>query len=93
MTGKPLMGSDHLDCHHKIRSAPSDLEKQRFLKHAFEVVQREFEGRLDQLARDNKGVEFDLTPLDATKFTTEIFVNGKSRAQCKVWQGGMFSSG
>jgi hypothetical protein len=75
----------------KIRGAPSDLEKRRFLKDAFEVIRREFDGRLHQLVRDNAGVEFDLTPLDATKFTAEIFVNERSRAQCKIWQGGMFS--
>jgi hypothetical protein len=75
----------------KIRGAPSDLEKRRFVKDAFEVIRREFDGRLHQLVRDNAGVEFDLTPLDATKFTAEIFVNERSRAQCKIWQGGMFS--
>jgi len=77
----------------KIRGAPSDLEKRRFLKDVFEIIRREFDVRLDQLVRDNAGVEFDLTPLDATKFTAEIFVNGQSRARCKIWQGGMFSSG
>jgi hypothetical protein len=33
----------------KIRGAPSDLEKRRFLKGAFEIIQREFEERLGQL--------------------------------------------
>jgi hypothetical protein len=68
----------------KIRGAPSDLEKRRFLKGAFEIIQREFEERLGQLSRENSGVETDLTPVDATKFTAEIFVNGKSRARCKI---------
>jgi len=34
-------------------------------------------------------VEFDLTPVNATKFTAEIFVGGKSCARCKIWIGGM----
>jgi hypothetical protein len=76
----------------KIRGNPSDLEKRRFLKVAFEIIQREFSKRLSQLARENTGVEVDLTSVDTTKFTAEIFVNGRSLAGCKIWQGGMFSS-
>ena len=34
-------------------------------------------------------MEFDLTPVIATKFTAEIFVGGKSCARCKIWIGGM----
>jgi hypothetical protein len=29
--------------------------------------------------------------VDANAFTAEIFVNGHSRAQCKIWQGVMHS--
>jgi TIR domain len=76
----------------KIRGNPSDLEKRRFLKDAFQIIQREFEKRLGQLMRENASVEIDLTSADATKFTAEIFVNGRSRARCKIWQGGMFGS-
>jgi hypothetical protein len=76
----------------KIRGNPSDLEKRRFLKDAFQIIKREFEERLGQLMRENAGVEIDLTSVDATKFTAEIFVNGRSRARCKIWQGGMFGS-
>jgi len=76
----------------KLRTAPTDLEKRRFVKEAFDTVRRGFEQRLGQLGRDNAGVEFDVTAVDATKFTAEIFVNGQSRARCKIWQGGMHSS-
>src|SRR5262249_27111841 len=41
---------------------------------------------------ENAQVETDLTPVDATKFTAEIYVNGQSRARCKIWQGGMVGS-
>jgi hypothetical protein len=76
----------------KIRSAPSALEKRRFTKEAFETIRQEFEERLVELARDNRGVETDFTPVDAPKFTAEIFLNGQRRAGCKIWQGGMSSS-
>jgi hypothetical protein len=77
----------------KIRSTPSDLETRRFIKLTFETIRQEFEERLSDLARDNTGVETDLTAVDATKFTAEIFMNGRSRVRCKIWQGGMFSEG
>ena len=84
-----LSASRHMP---RLRGSPSDLEKRRFLKHAFEAIRRGFDERLGELAGDNPGVEFDLTLVDATKFTAEIFVGGQSRAHCKIWQGGMFSS-
>jgi hypothetical protein len=76
----------------KVRGAPSDLDRRRFIKDAFEVIRRGFEARLAQLIRDNPGVESDLTPIDATKFTAELYINGQSRARCKLWQGGMVGS-
>lgn len=76
----------------RIRGGPSDLEKRRFLKEAFETIRRGFEERLNHLAGNGTGIDVDLTSIDATKFTAEIFVSGESRARCKIWQGGMFSS-
>jgi NAD(P)H dehydrogenase (quinone) len=43
-------------------------------------------------AAANLGVETDLTPVDAAAFTAEIFINGQSRAQCRIWQRGIHSS-
>jgi hypothetical protein len=77
----------------RLRSAPSDLDKRRFLKDAFETIRSGFEERLGELRRDSSGVDFDLTVVDATKFTAEIFMNGQSRARCKIWQGGLLSEG
>jgi hypothetical protein len=74
-----------------VRGAPSDIEKRRFFKETFDTIRHEFDERLRQLARDTPGVDVDLTLVDATKFTAEIFVNGDSQARCKIWQGGMFS--
>lgn len=51
----------------RIGDAPSDLEKRRFLKGAYEVIRHGFEERLGQLVRGNAGIEFDLTLVDATK--------------------------
>jgi hypothetical protein len=76
----------------KIKGTASDLEKRRFLKTAFETIRRGFKERLGQLARENAGIEVDLTEVDSSKFTAEIFINGRSRVRCKIWQGGMYHS-
>lgn len=74
----------------RIRGAISDRDKRRFVKDVFATIQNKFNASLMELARRNQGVEFELTPVDATRFTAEVFVGGKSRAQCKIWMGGMF---
>ena len=88
-TSKPARSNEYMP---KIHRAPSDLDKRRFFRTAFETIEREFKRRLDQLTLDNAEVETDLTPIDNTKFIAEIFVGGNSRARCKIWQGGMFGS-
>jgi hypothetical protein len=75
----------------KIQRMPSDLEKRQFVKSAFKIIQEGFDSRLVQFAVKNPSVETDLTP-DGTAFTAEIFLNGKSRAQCKIWQGGFYGT-
>jgi hypothetical protein len=76
----------------KFKHAPSDLEKRQFIKSAFDTIRRGFDSRLHELAAANLGVETDLTPVGATAFTAEIFINGQSRAQCRIWQRGIHSS-
>jgi hypothetical protein len=73
----------------KIRGVITDLDRRRFIRDAFATIQRRFEASLAGLVRQNAGVETDLTPVDTTKFTAEIFLGGKSRARCKIWIGGL----
>jgi hypothetical protein len=73
----------------KITKAATDRDERRFVKDAFDLVRGEFERRLAEFSQQHGNIDFDLTPVDAAKFTAEIFVNGDSRAQCKIWIGGM----
>ena len=73
----------------KIRGAITDVDRRRFIKVSFAAIQQRFTTSLDELAGRHADVEFELTPVDATKFTAEAFVGGKSRARCKIWIGGM----
>jgi hypothetical protein len=73
----------------KIRGVITDLDRRRFIRDAFATIQQQFQAALMGLSRQSRDVEVDLVPIDATKFTAEIFVAGKSRARCKVWIGGL----
>ncbi|MBN9485877.1 MAG: toll/interleukin-1 receptor domain-containing protein [Alphaproteobacteria bacterium] len=73
----------------KIRGSITDLDRRRFMREAFTTIQQRFTASLAELVRRNEGVEFDLTPIDAAKFTVEVFIAGKSRAQCRIWMGGL----
>ncbi len=67
-----------------IRQAPSDLDKRRFMQHAFDTIAQYFEQALNDL-RVQEGVEIDFQLENKTQFMAEVFVNGKSRRQCQVW--------
>jgi len=75
----------------KMRRAASDVEKRRFLRQAFDTIKAYFENGLVELVRHTQGLESDFQTVTAVEFTAEIFLNGKSVAACKIWQGGMLS--
>jgi hypothetical protein len=78
----------------KVKRAATDIEKRRFLKHAFERVAVHFRGGLDALSRATEGADFDYQQISAAEFTAEIFLNGKSVTACKIWEGrGMAQNG
>jgi hypothetical protein len=68
----------------RIRQAPSDLDKRRFIQHAFDTVAEHFQQRLDTL-RLQVSVEVDFQLESKGQFAAEVFVNGKSRRECRVW--------
>ncbi len=73
----------------EIRRQPTDVEKKRFLRSAFETIQTYFELALQEFSRVTPGLEFDFQPVTALEFRVEIFLQGKSVAACRIWQGGM----
>jgi hypothetical protein len=73
----------------KVKRSPTDLDKRRFIREAFDTVAGYFEAALSELATHNKGIECDFTRVGPTKFTAEVFVDGHSRARSKIWIGAM----
>jgi hypothetical protein len=55
------------------------------------VIQTIFQTGLDQLTQHNGAVECDFQENSAAEFTAEIFLNGKTASQCRVWLGNMLA--
>lgn len=75
----------------KVRREPSDVDKRRFLRVAFDAIRSHFERGLAEASRPSEGLESDFQHVTAVEFRAEIFIHGKSAAACRIWQGGMFS--
>jgi len=71
----------------KIRRAPTDLEKSRFIQTCFDTAVRHFKNGLAELSAQDAAIEGELKEINATKYVAEIFVNGQKRAHCKFWLG------
>jgi hypothetical protein len=74
----------------RVRRSPTDLDKRRFVREAFDIIAEHFEEALRELAAHNNGIDHDFTRVGPTKFTAEVFVDGHSRARCKIWIGATF---
>jgi hypothetical protein len=73
-----------------IRRAPSDLEKRRFAANTFQVITKHFEDGLAELAARHTEIEHETKQVGPTKYTAELFINGKSLGRCKIWLGATF---
>jgi hypothetical protein len=76
----------------KLRRSITDLDRRRFARETFSAMLAVFKERLATLKQTHPGLDFEIVPVDANTFTAEIFLDGQSRARCKVWIGGMAGS-
>jgi len=76
----------------KLKRVATDAEKRRFIRETFNTIKEHFEGGLNQLSARSDGIECDFQLNTASDFTAEVFVNGKTRCRCRIWQGGLASS-
>jgi hypothetical protein len=75
-----------------LKRAPTDADRRRFGRQAFDVIKAHFQAALDHLAQHGDAIEWDLQPNTATEFRAEVFLYGKSTCRCRVWLGGMHSN-
>jgi hypothetical protein len=74
----------------KVRKI-TQLDKDRFTKEVYQGIVKYFEQGLAQLQTYHDGVDVELTKVNELKFVTQIYVDGESKSQCKIWMGGTFA--
>jgi hypothetical protein len=72
----------------RIRKGVTDVDKRRFIRHAFETIAGRFEKSLGELSAAEQTVDCDFERRSTTEFAAEIFLHGKSVCHCRLWQGG-----
>lgn len=68
---------------------PTDADRRKFVKAAYELIRDTFEKNLAQAQREETRIEVDFTMASAVDFRAELFVDGKSSCKGRVWLGGM----
>lgn len=74
----------------RLRSKPTELDIRKFAKDGFATIRDGFRSRLDQASQEDARIETDFTENTATEFFAELFVDGKSKCNCRVYLGEMF---
>jgi hypothetical protein len=62
----------------------SDRDKDRFFKEGYEYIINFFEASLTELKDRSTDIDFDLTPIDKTRFTAAIYRDGEAQSRCTV---------
>lgn len=70
----------------QLKGTISDLDRAHFLKESFNIIRQYFRAGIEEFAT-HPAVDAEFTEISATAFTTEVFINGKKEAHCKIWFG------
>jgi hypothetical protein len=70
-----------------IRGVLTDLDRREFVHRSFEVIRSYFQDGLAALEKQHTGIKVDMMAINPASFSCEVFVHGKSRANCRVWEG------
>jgi TIR domain len=76
----------------KIKRAFTQLEKDRFLREAFQEIKTYFQRALRILEQKLPQSETDFVEVASFKFVASVYVDGKLKQKCKIWIGGVHSS-
>ena len=70
----------------------SQLDKDRFIKTAFNDIKEYFKKALKKLKEQYPDIEFNLDDIDIFKFTCAIYHKGDLLNKCKIWIGSPISN-
>jgi hypothetical protein len=79
----------------RIKKEFTDQEKDTFQAESFEYIANFFENSLQELDSRNQNVGTNFKRMDANRFTSIVYINGKEASRCNIFFGerGSFSSG
>lgn len=66
----------------------SERDRDAFKHEAFEFMAKFFENSLHELEDRNQGIETNFRRVDANRFTSTIYKNGRAISRCTVFMGG-----
>ena len=70
---------------------PTDIEIRRFVKTAFLIIKNRFSENLKQVSRQEIRIESDFEDRSSSEFIAVMYLDGKRKCSCRIWQGGMHS--
>lgn len=77
----------------RLKKDFTEADRDQFLHDAFEFMARFFENSLRELEVRNSDIKAMFRRVDANRFTSVIYRDGKAIARCKIMLGGMFGAG
>ena len=89
----PPVGAGPRSSNLRISKTFTDADHDRFLDEAFGFMAKFFEGSLTELKARNPEIDTAFKRIDANRFTSVIYRNGKAVSRCKIMLGGMLGRG
>lgn len=73
-----------------LKARLTDRDVRKFAKDGFATIREGFRNKLEQAQQEDARIDTDFTENTATKFRAELFVDGKSKCDCRIFLGEMF---
>nr|WP_305846530.1 toll/interleukin-1 receptor domain-containing protein [Methylobacterium radiotolerans]WKV18872.1 toll/interleukin-1 receptor domain-containing protein [Methylobacterium radiotolerans JCM 2831] len=71
-----------------LNRAPSDIDRRRFITNGFNTIKNVFEANLQQVEQEESRIQTDFQLVTNTRiFEPRLFLDGKSKCICRIWQG------
>ena len=71
-----------------IKRGFTDLDRRKFIKESFSIINSYFKEALLKLESHYKGIQTDISDIHSEKFVCTIYINGNQAKTCKIWMGG-----
>lgn len=71
----------------KVKKSFTQLEKDRFVKEAFEYIKKYFQHALRELKENLPDTDTDFTEINSIEFTCKVYYQGSLKSYCNIWLG------